>query len=315
MIESLEIAKRRRAASNSDRQKTRMQLDKKRAFRKALMYSYQSGWIKRDGDDAQWVRALINPDRVKFDYDEKILSVDWEDDFHCGDTFEWPKDSGAHWIILKQEITELAYFRANIRRCHLLTAVDPETNEVFSQWCAIRGPVETKINTIQKAGVAADVPNLTLDIYMIDNEQNRRTFDRYENFQFNGRWWKVQATDSVSTPNILEVVAEEDYECHHKELIVIPTDPNPPVPRNANQIQGESFIKPLEKQHYIPTTVVDEWKWEVSLDSNNKEVRDVLSYKTNDDGSIDVIWTATFSGQFLLQYGQLQKIVVVESLF
>jgi len=45
-------------------------------------------------------------------------------------------------------MTELAYFRANIRRCHEVTATDPETGEEFSQWCAIRGPVETKINTI-----------------------------------------------------------------------------------------------------------------------------------------------------------------------
>jgi hypothetical protein len=33
--------------------------------------------VKKDEPDAQWVLALINPDKVKFDYDEKIISIDW----------------------------------------------------------------------------------------------------------------------------------------------------------------------------------------------------------------------------------------------
>jgi len=41
-------------------------------------------------------------------------------------------------------------------------AKDPETHEEFGQWAAIRGPVETKIDSIQKAGIVADVPNLSL---------------------------------------------------------------------------------------------------------------------------------------------------------
>lgn len=90
----------------------------------------------------------MNPDKVKFDYDEKILSVDFKNDFHPGDTFEWPQHSDIHWIILKQELTEVAYFRANVRRCHMLEVVDPNTGKNIKLWGAIRGPVETKINTI-----------------------------------------------------------------------------------------------------------------------------------------------------------------------
>jgi hypothetical protein len=45
----------------------------------------------------------MNPDKVKFDYDEKIVSVEYEHGFHPGDTFEWGKGTGSHWIILKTE--------------------------------------------------------------------------------------------------------------------------------------------------------------------------------------------------------------------
>jgi len=126
-----------------------MVIDKRRGFHRALLYSYQAAWVKKDNDDeADYVRALINPDKVKFDYDEKIISIDWIHGYGPGTTFEWGRGTDSHWIIVKAEDTELAYFRGNCRRCQYLTAVDPVTHEEFSQWCAIRGPVETKINHI-----------------------------------------------------------------------------------------------------------------------------------------------------------------------
>ena len=300
---------------NNDRQHDRMVLDKLKTFHRVLLYSYQAGWIKKDEDGAEWVRALINPDRVKFDYDEKIVSVDNRANFKCGDTFEWPKESGTHWIILKQEMTELAYFRANVRRCLEITAFDPEIGENVSQWCAVRGPVETKINTIQKAGIVADVPNLTLDIYMVNTEQNRRLFERYQNFEFAGRFWKVQAPDSISTPGILEIVAEEDYDCNHEERLIEIKDPNPPVPKNTNYIIGESFVKPLDTVTFTPKIAVEGWKWSITLPADaNKEIDDVLEYSVK-NSSIEVTWYATFQGSYILHYGPLEKTVVAESLF
>jgi hypothetical protein len=61
-------------------------------------------------------RALINPNKNKPDYDEKVLSVPYEADYHPGDVFEWI-GTGTYWIIYLQELTELAYFRGDIRKC------------------------------------------------------------------------------------------------------------------------------------------------------------------------------------------------------
>lgn len=316
MLENLELLKMRACAANNDRQHNRMITDKLRGMHRALLYSYQAAWIKKDTDPkAEWVRALMNPDKVKFDYDEKILSVDWEYGFQPGDTFEWGKNTGSHWIILKTEDTELAYFRANCRRCQYLVAVDPETHEEFGQWMAIRGPVETKLNQIQKAGLVVDVPNLTLELYMADTPQNRRTFERYKRFQFDGRYWKVQAPDFISTPGVYDIQVEEDYECREDEMFLRAEEPEEPVPDDINEIIGETHVKPLEPQYYYMKFEDPNCDWEISLPaSKNKEVDDVIEYKIVGD-RIKITWTDVRSGSYIIRHGDYEKTVIVESLF
>lgn len=312
---------RARAAIN-DRQHNRMVRDKQRSFHRALLYSYQHAWIKKDEEDSEWILALMNPDKVKFDYDEKIVSVDWCHDFKPGDSFEWPKDSGIHWLILKQELTELAYFRGNCRRAQWVEVTDPETKEKFGLWMAVRGPVETKINTIQKHGIAADVPNLTLDIYVKRTEQTMRSLERYSRFEFEGRYWKVQAPDSISTPGILEIVAEEDYECHGDEYLITPTDPNPPKQNIFDvSIDGAVFIKPQQEAKYNVNRRI-RGTWSVVSTSQNKDIDDVVDWRIDEeDNGLIVKWLPMVSGEFEIVFHNdmliedLHKTIVVESLF
>jgi len=51
-----------------------------------------------DGEEARPVRALINPNKLKQDYDDKIISIGFENNFQCGDIFEWC-NTNSHWII------------------------------------------------------------------------------------------------------------------------------------------------------------------------------------------------------------------------
>ena len=314
-MNNLELLKLRARHANNDRQRDRMVLDKLKSFHRALLYSYQTAWIKKDGvEDAEYVRALINPDKVKFDYDEKIVSVDFLHNFKPGDTFEW-QNTGTHWIILKQELTELAYFRGNIRRCQYLEAVDPDTKEIVGFWAAIRGPVETKLNIIQKAGIVADVPNLTLNIYLPRTKQTVRMFDRYFTFKFENRYWKVTAPDSISTPGILEITAIEDYECHYDDSVIESINPSPPTDDDF-AIVGESFVKPLQTVSYTVSHVIPDATWSISLPSNNKDIEDVLHWEIDENNtSISVTWTHMVSGSYVITYGNTTKTIIVESLF
>ena len=47
-------------------------------------------------------------------------------------------------------MTELAYFRGEIRRCRYTINYKDEDGQEHMTYAAIRGPVETKINYIQK---------------------------------------------------------------------------------------------------------------------------------------------------------------------
>ena len=107
-------------------EQNRMIKEKRRTLDKATLYSYQGAWVKRQIYDfeptmegvkeAPPVRALINPNKLKQDYDDKIISVGYEHHFECGDIFEW-KGTETYWLIYLQDLTELAYFRGDIRKC------------------------------------------------------------------------------------------------------------------------------------------------------------------------------------------------------
>lgn len=57
-------------ANGGLRQQDRMIKDKRRSLDRALYYSYQAANITKHGEDHS-VRALINPNKLKQDYDEK----------------------------------------------------------------------------------------------------------------------------------------------------------------------------------------------------------------------------------------------------
>lgn len=165
-------------------QQERMIRDKRKSLDKATLYSYQACWVKKcqdrkmsgDGNvQSSPARALINPDKNKFDYDDKILSIGFEHGFEVGDVFEWCR-THSYWLITLQDLDEIAYFRGEIRRCdYTINWLDEDGNEQRT-FVAIRGPVETKINFIQKHGISVDEPNYSLHILMPRNEKTMKAF-------------------------------------------------------------------------------------------------------------------------------------------
>ena len=249
---NLELMRKRFEWQGGIHQEDRMIKDKQRTLHRALLYSYQAASIEMvqrntevleidpSGIDADMgvygeIRALINPDKVKQDYDDKIVSIDYEHGYEPGDVFEWKK-TNTYWLIYTQEITEDAYFRGEIRRCRYKIRFKDQDGNWCSTYAAIRGPVETQINSIQKNQQRIDTPNLSLNILMPRNEKTLHAFDRYSEFIFAGKCWRVEAPDSISMKNIIEVNAEEnywndttdDFEKEMKDgLVFEPTNPTP----------------------------------------------------------------------------------------
>ena len=304
--------------AGGNRQQERMIKDKRRSLDHAVWNSYQAAEVVRvDAENRKPVRALINPNKLKQDYDDKIISVGFEYNFKCGDVFEW-LGTKTHWLVYLQDLTELAYFRGDIRKCSYQIAWEDEDG-IHTTYAAVRGPVETKINFIQKHGISVDTPNHSLSILMPKNEYTMNYFKRYSKFYLQGddTCWRVEASDWISTPGILEVVAVEYYANETEDdvdagivggLIEPIKDPNERTVDEMDII-GETFIKVKKLYDYeFNGTKADEWyvdkKYPVELIPDPTDPR-----------RVSVRWVSSYSGQFELLYGDYSKTIVVESLF
>jgi hypothetical protein len=73
----------------------------------------------------------------------------------------------------------LAYFRGDIRKCQYEIEWTDDQGEKQRSFIAVRGPVETKINFIQKHGISIDTPNHSLCILLPKNDETLKYFKRY----------------------------------------------------------------------------------------------------------------------------------------
>ncbi len=326
-------------------QQDRMIKDKRRSLDRALKYSYQGATIKKVDDSAaadvdsgftsvgatkqtDGVRALINPNKLKQDYDDKIVSVPWEHSFKCGDVFEW-MGTRTHWLIYLQDLTELAYFRGDIRRCDYKMKWKDKNGEIRETFAATRGPVETKINFIQKHGISIDEPNHSLNILMPKNEHTLAYFTRYSKFYLNHSedenlpdeykvCWRVEASDWVSMPGVLEITAVEYYANDDEDDIangivgaLIVEEENPNDESTDVLISGPTFIKPRGTYEY--KFAVKNWgnQWSVGPEG----VPVTIEVDEESPGVCRVRWNSSYSGEFELSYGMNTKKIVVQSLF
>jgi hypothetical protein len=140
----------------------------------------------------------------------------------------------------------------------------------------VRGPVETKINDYDRHNILFNDPNYSLDIYMPRTPETMNRFRRYDKFYLMGAddpddkiCWRVEATDSISTPGILELQATEYFSNNTEDdienglvgvLIEKPVDPNPSTDKTVIFIVGETFIKPMTEYTYTLGIATD-WPW------------------------------------------------------
>ena len=302
--------------AGGNKQQERMIRDKRRSLDRAVWNSYQAAEVLRlASENREPIRALINPNKLKQDYDDKIISVGYEYGFTCGDVFEW-LGTKTYWLIYLQDMTELAYFRGDIRRCSYEIAWIDEEGQLQKTYAAIQGPIETRINYLQKHEISIDTPNQSLNILLPKNDMTLKYFKRYSKFYLKNddTCWRVEATDAYSTPGILEITAVEYYANETEDdikngivgaLIEEAENPN----EENNKIIGETFINPKQTYTFkfkgtLATTWTVDKKYPVILKTNPKDPR-----------IIEVTWDSAFSGQFELFYGDYSKIIVVQSLF
>lgn len=221
-------------------QQDRMVADKLRSLRNSLLYSYQAATIvvrntqdENGNIEAREFRALINPNKLTMEIDDKILSVPFEDiclnaprvgtttegmvpiGVKVGDIIEW-KDNGTHWIVYDQYLQETAYFRGQMRQCES----EPVTIEGKQYFYYLKGPGEKGINWQKTKHFIFNELNYTVEMYISNTIETNQFFHRFAklnlkvkkpNGEYEDRPFEVQAVDDLSTPGLLAVYLKEDY--------------------------------------------------------------------------------------------------------
>lgn len=246
-----------------NKQVDRMNIDKLRTLKKALLYSYQSATaILSDGRE---FRCLINPDKLKNQYDDKIISIPFEDiclnkeengkttdgiekiNMQPGDVFTW-KENGTNWIVFLRKLEETAYFRAEIRRCkYSVTIGDKEYK------CYAARPSTTEIDWRHQQEKLWNDIDYTLQMYITKDEITEEFFHRFNIVKVNNRPWEIQSIDSMSSDGIIIVYLKEYYQntiAEEKEKEDAETTPIEPEILGKPTIVGPAAVYPYDKVTY-----------------------------------------------------------------
>lgn len=296
-------------------QQDRMIAHKRKTLDKAISYSYQGAKVRLI-DDETICPALINPNQVKQDYDDKILSIGFEHSrFKPGAVFEWI-NTNTKWLIYLQDLTELAYFKGDIRKCTYEISWEDEDGNIHTTYAALRGPKETSLNSVISSNNSIDLPNYTLYFMIPRTEETIKYFTRYAEFYLrdaqapdNRICWRIEATDSISMPGIIEINATEHYANEIEDDIeagIVGGKIEPIVPA-ASVINGEGIIKPRLAYTYTYPIEEEQYNWVIPSG---------LPIKWEaDNNTLVLTWRANYSGAFSINCNGVEKEIKVNSLF
>lgn len=292
-------------------QEGRLIKDKQKSLNKALLYSYQAETvILADGRE---FRCLINPDKLKNDYDDKIISIPFKDiclnskrigktseglqeiGMKVGDVFQW-KETETYWLVYLQRLEENAYFRAEIRKCRYDVEIGDKKYKVY-----LCGPAETAIiwhtkKNMKGSGVTWNDLNYDLTMYITKDNVTEDFFHRFTKVKVSGKQYEVQAVDSISTDGIIEVALKEDFTNSIKDEVINQEKNDNNIEENDEYtatIKGPRNVYPYDEIQY---SIENSYggKWEVNNNKayiiNQTDLYANIMIKTGRSGEFDLIY-------------------------
>lgn len=292
---SLELLNKRLRYQGGNQQE-RFIKDKLNSLKKALLYSYQAATaILADGRE---FRCLINPDKTKPAYDNKIISIPYKDvclnkprvgkttegeeqiGMKPGDVFTW-KETNTHWLVYLEAIEEDAYFRSEIRRCDQQVEINKT-----KYWVYLRGPVETSIEWTQKSQIEWNTLNYSLVMYITADQNTNEYFERFKTIKVidprynKEKTWQVVGVDPYYGDGILQIFLDEFFENSIADAVAAEkqkqTSQANPTNGTTALISGPTEVQQYSKAYYEIQNVENghwylSWKGqEQDLKSSNK---------------------------------------------
>lgn len=287
-------------------QEGRMQQGKLDTLKKALIHSYQAATaVLKDGRE---FRCLINPDKLKENFDDKIISIPFEDvclnaepkgkisqgqeiiGMKAGDVFEW-KETGTHWLVYLQRLEEDAYFRAEIRRCQYEIQVGEDTYKVY-----VRGPGGADISWhTRQTSLSWNDLNYDAVMYITKDEKTLDFFHRFDIIKIAEKPWEVQMVDRLTTEGIITINLKEYYQNSIKdEAEEKLQEIEEQKPETLSLISGDETVYPYDEKIYSVAADISGGEWSISnkkaviLEQNDKTVR--LAIVWGKSGSFDILY-------------------------
>lgn len=295
-------------------------------------------------------RSLINHDKLKVDYEDKIISIPFEEiplnsdkveetGFHNGTIFKWVHGNkqewtpDTYWIVYMQYSEETAYFRGQIRKADEqieIVTIDDEGNEktlVYRGW--VTGPNETSILWNTKKNVTWNDMNYTKLLYITKDEDTQAFFKRFDRININGQPWQVVAYNenySTSKSNgidsgIIRVALKETYTNSNQfitetlKTIQENTDKQDDDSQSINSyIEGPEKVKPYSTVTFVAKNFNSVQNWQIS-DSKIAKIK-----KVSQDGltaTVDILIGVGYKKGFYINYGSLQQTklhVIIDSM-
>ena len=323
----------------------------------AELTRYSTEYIKALQDIASaqteaspYFRCLINHDKLKVDYEDKIISIPFEEnsveidpvldnddwlqtEFHNGTVFKWVHGNkeewtpDTYWIVYMQYSEETAYFRAEIRKADQeieIIVIDDDGNaqtKVYRGW--MTGPNETTTLWNVKHGIVWNDLNYTKQLYITKDEDTAVFFERFDRVIINGQPWEIQAYNenygtNSSNPNtgIIRVALKETYTKTDEILKGRQQAQAERAEASEAAIIGPSEVAPYDLGIYTIENA-SEGQWEVAASANStKTIDELVKYNIDDDNKlhIEVVIGKSYKTGFDIKYGDLIKHVVIKSL-
>ncbi len=285
-----------------NKQQDRLISGKLMALKRALLYSYQAATaILEDGRE---FRCLINPDKLKVDYEDKIISIPFEDiclnakkvgktsegiqsiGMKVGDTFTW-KENNTKWLVYLQRLEEKAYFRAEIRRCDDSIEINGK-----NYWYFIRRYGQEDALWHTSKNISWNELNYSLEMYITKDEFTMGYFKRFQVFEFGGRPWEVQDIDIYSTDGFIVVLLKEHYNNTIEEQIKLENQEEEIEPTDS-YIKGATTVYPYDEIEYT-IEGASEGIWEIQSSKakilNQTPERVSVAITTGRSGKFELVY-------------------------
>ena len=316
-MSGLENLKTRIQYNGGKTQVERMNKGKLESLKKALLYSYQSATaVLKDGRE---FRCLINPNKLKTDYDDKEISIPFADvclnqekvgtttegiqeiGMKPGDVFTW-KENNTDWIVYLQKLEETAYFRADIRRCKYEIEIKGKTYKFYAGDPDLNDVVWNKVD-----GKTWNDLSYSLVMYIEKNEDTMDYFERFKIIKINNKPWEVQSLDEMTVDGIILIGLKEYYQNTIEEAVEEEEkqkeEQKPEQDITIPYINGPEVVYPYDEVSYTIENS-ENGTWSVSntkakiISQSNNEVKIIIT--TGRSGNFSLIYTTENNEDIIL---------------